>query len=73
MLHQPQHLGGARARLRCALAPVWMRTASAIWWPMVSTGLRLVIGSWKIIAMRLPRMLAHLGLVERDEIAVLEA
>src|SRR4051794_40788327 len=33
-----------------------MRTASVIWWPMVSTGVRLVIGSWKIMAMRLPRI-----------------
>jgi hypothetical protein len=32
------------------------RIASMIWSPMVKTGLRLVIGSWKIMAMRLPRM-----------------
>ena len=40
----------ARDRPRC-----WI-SASAIWKPMVSTGLRLVIGSWKIIATSLPRM-----------------
>ena len=34
-----------------------MRTDSAIWSPTVSTGLRLVIGSWKIMASRLPRSL----------------
>src|SRR6266508_4114593 len=32
----------------------WM-TASEIWSPTVNTGLRLVIGSWKIMAMSLPR------------------
>ena len=32
------------------------RIASVIWSPTVNTGFRLVIGSWKIIAMRLPRM-----------------
>ena len=32
-------------------------SASAIWKPTVSTGLRLVIGSWKIIAISLPRTL----------------
>ncbi len=35
--------------------PWWRMTASAIWSPTVNTGLRLVIGSWKIIAMSLPR------------------
>ena len=50
-----------------------MRTASAIWSPTVSTGLSEVIGSWKIIAMRLPRMRAHLGFVELEEVAALEA
>ena len=35
--------------------PWWRMTASAIWSPTVKTGLRLVIGSWKIIAMSLPR------------------
>ncbi|MGY3120698.1 hypothetical protein ACVWXQ_004635 [Bradyrhizobium sp. S3.14.4] len=39
----------ARDRPRC-----WI-SASAIWKPMVSTGLRLVIGSWKIMATSLPR------------------
>ncbi len=33
----------------------WMRIISVIWAPTVSTGFRAVIGSWKIIAMRLPR------------------
>src|SRR5918998_409729 len=33
-----------------------MRMASRIWFPTVKTGLRLVIGSWKIIAMSLPRI-----------------
>ncbi len=33
----------------------WSRTCSLIWSPTVSTGLRLVSGSWKIIAMSFPR------------------
>jgi len=32
------------------LGTVWSRMASEIWSPIVKTGLRLVIGSWKIIA-----------------------
>ncbi len=36
-------------------SPWWSMTASAIWSPTVKTGFRLVIGSWKIIAMSLPR------------------
>src|SRR5215831_18932444 len=42
-------LAWARLTLSCS------RTASAIWLPIVSTGLSEVIGSWKIIAMSLPR------------------
>ena len=34
----------------------WARIASVIWLPTVNTGFSEVIGSWKIIAMRLPRM-----------------
>ena len=40
-------------------------TASAIWRPQVITGLRLVIGSWKIIATSLPRT-AHISSSERS-------
>src|SRR5918994_7194515 len=32
----------------------WMRMASRIWLPTVKTGFRLVMGSWKIMAMSLP-------------------
>ena len=39
-----------RDRPRCRIS------ASAIWKPMVSTGFSEVIGSWKIIAMSLPRI-----------------
>ena len=49
----------AMARLRSAPAEAvrsCARIASVIWSPTVNTGFRLVIGSWKIIAMRLPRM-----------------
>ena len=34
----------------------WARIVSTICSSIVSTGLRLVIGSWKIIAMSRPRM-----------------
>src|ERR671913_1379645 len=34
----------------------WMRMASRIWFPTVKTGFRLVMGSWKIMAMSLPLM-----------------
>ena len=34
----------------------WMRMASRIWLPTVKTGLRLVMGSWKIMAMSFPRI-----------------
>ena len=49
----------SRARSRAADhgTPIWRTTFSAICVPTVSTGLRLVIGSWKIIEMRWPRRL----------------
>ncbi len=44
----------ARAR-RCALSiPICCSSTSSIWKPTVKHGLRLAIGSWKIIAMSLP-------------------
>ena len=36
--------------------PWWRLMTSAIWSPILNTGFRLVMGSWKIIAMSLPRM-----------------
>ena len=47
-------------------------TASAIWSPTVKTGLRLVIGSWKIIAMSLPRTLRISVVGQREQVAALE-
>ena len=46
----------------------WVSRASLIWRPIVSTGFRLVIGSWKIIAMSRPRILrsASSGSVRRS-------
>jgi hypothetical protein len=35
--------------------PKWVSSTSRIWRPIVKTGFRLVIGSWKIIATSLPR------------------
>jgi hypothetical protein len=46
----------ARARARGPVQPSCSRSDSAIWSPMVSTGFSEVIGSWKIIAISLPRM-----------------
>ena len=45
----------ARSRAARHGTPRWRTTFSAICVPTVSTGLRLVIGSWKIIEMRWPR------------------
>ncbi len=44
------------ARRRAALLSMfsWTRSVSMIWKPIVKDGLRLVAGSWKIIAMSLP-------------------
>ena len=47
----------ARSRASLALTFMWSSTCSAIWSPTVNTGFRLVSGSWKIIAMSLPRIL----------------
>src|SRR5216684_3580322 len=45
-------------RLRASLLSIfmWSSSASEIWRLMVSTGFRLVIGSWKIMAMLWPRI-----------------
>ena len=47
----------ARSRDSLALTFMWSSTCSAIWSPTVNTGFRLVSGSWKIMAMSLPRIL----------------
>ena len=48
----------------------WCRVSvSVICRPMVSTGLSEVIGSWKIIEMSLPRIVAHLALGELQQVA----
>ena len=46
--------------------------ASAICLPTLMTGLRLVMGSWKIIAMSLPRTCAHLVVADGAQVAVAE-
>ena len=38
---------------------MWISSTSAIWSPTVMTGFEAVIGSWKIMAMRVPRKLAQ--------------
>ena len=46
------------ARTRASAGPIskCVRRVSTIWKPMVKTGFSAVIGSWKIIAISLPRM-----------------
>ena len=44
----------ARRRRSARLPPSCTRSVSMIWKPTVKQGLRLVVGSWKIIAMSLP-------------------
>ena len=53
----PTCANAAMARSSASDLPTSMcsRMASAIWKPMVNTGFRLVIGSWKIIAISPPR------------------
>jgi hypothetical protein len=46
-----------RSQAALRLTFLWRSTCSAIWSPIVKTGFRLVSGSWKIIAMSLPRSL----------------
>jgi hypothetical protein len=45
-----------RARASSAPTPSWMRNASPIWSPIVCSGERELIGSWKMIEIRSPRM-----------------
>ena len=45
------------ARLRRRTSRVCRRSGSATWRPIVCIGLSAVIGSWKIMLMRLPRSL----------------
>ena len=46
----------ARAHASRREAPACTRATSAIWSPTVNTGLSAVMGSWKIIAILLPRI-----------------
>ena len=46
----------ARRRAALVLMPSCRRSVSASWKPIVKHGLRLVVGSWKIIATSLPVM-----------------
>ncbi len=53
----PTSFISSSARLRAARWPMslWIRSGSAIWRPIVMTGFRNEIGSWKTIAISLPR------------------
>ena len=52
--------------------PVWVRSTSSICSPQVMTGLSAVIGSWKIIAMRIQRSARRRGSPRAPEILALE-
>ena len=52
---QAEHLLGALARSRPCRARPWIFSTSPIWLPIVCSGDSEVIGSWKILPMRLPR------------------
>ena len=45
----------ARSRAAFLSRPLWSFRDSEIWSPMVNTGFREVMGSWKIMEIRLPR------------------
>ena len=63
----------ARSSAAAREAPLWRVSTSAICEPTVKAGLRLVIGSWKIIDMRLPRMRAIVAIRQRQKIGAGEA
>ena len=48
-------ISSTRRRRSDAASGVWISRTSAIWSPTVMTGLSEVMGSWKIMAMRVPR------------------
>ncbi len=49
-------ISSARARAAALPTPLWRRTASAIWSPILKAGFSEVIGSWNTIAIRSPRI-----------------
>ena len=61
-----------RSRAWLLFMPMWSWSASLIWRLIVRTGLSEVIGSWKIIAMSLPRIDAHLLVRHLQDIVALE-
>ena len=52
--------------------PKWVSSASRICRPIVSTGFRLVIGSWKIIAISWPRTLRSSRVARAQQVAAVE-
>ena len=59
-----------RSRASFLLTALWRRTASMIWSPTVCTGLKEVIGSWKMRPMSPPRIarISRLLALELDEV-----
>ena len=63
----------ARASAALRSRPKCVSSASRICRPIVSTGFRLVIGSWKIIAISRPRISRSSGRSSCEQVAALEA
>ena len=53
-------------------SPWWQQNTSPICRPTVNTGLREVMGSWKIMEIRLPRMHPHLLVGQGQQVPALE-
>ena len=73
MRTQPQHLDRLAATAASRDRSWCSRIASAIWSPMVSTGLSEVIGSWKIIDDLVAADVAHRRFVELQQVAARRA
>ena len=67
-----EQLDGALLAASASSMSKCVSSASRICRPIVSTGFRLVIGSWKIIAMSLPRMSRSSLSVSCEQVAALE-
>ena len=65
-----EQLDRARARARARLPPSCTFSVSMIWKPTVKHGFRLVIGSWKIMAMSLPTIRRRWRALRQQVVAV---
>ena len=70
--HAAQHLDRLRLRLRARQLAGGAGCTSTIWSPTVNAGLSEVIGSWKIIEMRLPRSSRISAVGQLEQVDALE-